>query len=97
MEYKIPKEVKLIVEKLEAKGSEAYLVGGCVRDLMLKREPKDWDVTTIARPEEIQKLFPKSVYENKFGTVGVKIPRSLRATGTPAEGLGPTSRQMSWK
>lgn len=68
----IPKEVKNIIEKLEKAGFEAYIVGGCVRDLLRKIEPKDWDVATSARPEEIQKIFPDSVYENQFGTVGIK-------------------------
>lgn len=57
---------------LEKAGFEAYLVGGCVRDIMLGREPKDWDITTNATPDEIQAIFPDSVYENKFGTVGIK-------------------------
>ncbi len=61
-----------MVEKLLASGYQAYLVGGCVRDLILAREPKDWDVATDATPEKIQKIFPESVYENQFGTVGVK-------------------------
>ena len=69
----IPKAVKEILEKLEAEGFEAFLVGGCVRDLLLGKEPKDWDVATNAKPEEIQKLFPDSFYENEFGTVGVKV------------------------
>ena len=56
---------------MESAGFEAYLVGGCVRDLLLGRTPQDWDVTTSARPEKIQELFPKSFYENKFGTVSV--------------------------
>ena len=56
---------------MESAGFEAYLVGGCVRDLLLERIPQDWDVTTNARPEKIQELFPKSFYENKFGTVSV--------------------------
>ncbi len=68
----IPQEVKNIIEKLQEKGFEAYAVGGCVRDLILGKKPKDWDVTTNASPEEIQKIFPESVYENEFGTVGVK-------------------------
>ena len=68
---KIPKEVNLINEKLKKARYEAYVVGGCVRDLLLNQEPKDWDITTNARPEKIQKLFPKSFYENKFGTVTV--------------------------
>jgi poly(A) polymerase/tRNA nucleotidyltransferase (CCA-adding enzyme) len=53
-------------------GFEAYLVGGCVRDLLLGRTPKDWDLATNAKPQEIQTLLPDSVYENEFGTVGVK-------------------------
>lgn len=68
----IPQEVIKISQDLSKKGFEAYLVGGCVRDLLLGREPKDWDITTNARPEEIQKIFPDSVYENEFGTVAVK-------------------------
>src|SRR3989344_2741188 len=80
-------EIKEIGSALEKAGFEAYLVGGCVRDLLLQEMrtthstgsglasagPKDWDITTNAKPEEIQKLFPDSVYENNFGTVGVKI------------------------
>ncbi len=69
---KIPKEVKEVWFKLIENGFEAYLVGGCVRDLILKRKPKDWDITTNAKPEEIQKIFPNSFYENRFFTVGVK-------------------------
>jgi tRNA nucleotidyltransferase (CCA-adding enzyme) len=67
----IPKEVNLILEKLIGKKYEAYVVGGCVRDLLLDKKPKDWDITTNAKPEEIKKIFPKSFYENKFGTVTV--------------------------
>lgn len=72
MELKIPKEVKVIAKELEKNGHQAYLVGGCVRDLFLKREPKDWDIATDATPTEVQKIFSDSVYENSFGTVGVK-------------------------
>jgi len=66
---KIPKEVKQVIDKLKDKGFEAYIVGGCLRDILLERIPQDWDVTTSARPEEIQKIFKKSFYENKFLTV----------------------------
>lgn len=69
----IPKEVKTILEKLEEKGFEGFIVGGCVRDLLTNQTPKDWDITTNATPEEIQKVFPDSFYENEFGTVGVKV------------------------
>ena len=71
---KIPEEVSYVTETLENAGFEAYLVGGCVRDLILDKQPKDWDVTTNAKPEDIMYLFDKTVYENTFGTVGVCIP-----------------------
>lgn len=70
--HKIPQEVVNISDTLSKAGFENFLVGGCVRDLILGREPKDWDITTIATPEEIQGFFPDSFYENDFGTVGVK-------------------------
>lgn len=68
----ISQEIKNISNELNKAGFEAYLVGGCVRDLLLGRKPKDWDIATNAKPKEIQKIFPDSVYENKFGTVGIK-------------------------
>src|SRR5437879_170925 len=78
----IPKEVLDIGERLCEKSFEAYLVGGCVRDLLLGREPKDWDIATNATPDKVQELFmlwkggtpedPSTVYENDFGTVGIK-------------------------
>jgi len=67
----IPPEVVNAVTALEKGGFQAYLVGGCVRDLFLGRVPKDWDITTNANPEQIQSLFPKTIYENIYGTVGV--------------------------
>ena len=70
---KIPKEVSHVTDTLEEAGFEVYLVGGCVRDLLMGREPKDWDVTTNAKPEQIIGLFEKTVYENTFGTVGVVL------------------------
>ena len=70
--YPIPEEVSSVAAGLRSAGFEAYLVGGCVRDLFLKRTPKDWDITTNAKPEDIQRIFPDSYYTNDFGTVGVK-------------------------
>lgn len=70
---KIPNQISEILSKLEKAGFQSYIVGGCVRDLMLGREVKDWDLTTSALPEEIMKIFPESFYENDFGTVGIKI------------------------
>lgn len=71
----IPSEVLRVTATLAAGGFDAYLVGGCVRDLLLGRTPKDWDVTTNATPEQIQALFgeDETFYENNFGTVGVKV------------------------
>ncbi|PIT93436.1 hypothetical protein COU00_04280 [Candidatus Falkowbacteria bacterium CG10_big_fil_rev_8_21_14_0_10_43_11] len=89
----IPKQIKEILENLEKAGFEAYVVGGCVRDLLLlaslgratnaahanvRMNPNDWDITTNARPEKILKIFPDSKYENKFGTVLVKISEEER-------------------
>jgi len=72
MRLSVPKEVFDIYNRLIENNHKAYLVGGCSRDLIIGREPKDWDITTDARPPELQLLFPESVYENQFGTVGVK-------------------------
>lgn len=74
--FKIPEEVKNITEKLESENFEAFIVGGCVRDLLTGKTPKDWDITTNANPEQIQAIFPDSFYENNFGTVGVKNEES---------------------
>jgi len=64
-----PKEVEQIIKKMEEESFEAYVVGGCVRDFLCGKKPNDWDVTTDAKPKKIRKIFPKSFYENKFGTV----------------------------
>ena len=85
----LPKEVKEIIATLNKVGFEAYAVGGCVRDFILEREPYDWDITTNAKPEEIQKIFKNSVYENQFGTVAIKISNEdekLSAKGGSASG-----------
>ncbi len=68
----IPKEVKLVIEKLKKERFSAHIVGGCVRDFLRGIKPQDWDVATNAKPKEIQKIFPKNFYENKFLTVTVQ-------------------------
>ena len=68
----IPKEAQDVVKKLKENGFEAFVIGGCVRDLLVGREVEDWDVATVARPEEIQKIFPENFYENKFLTVTIQ-------------------------
>ena len=75
---KIPKEVSHVTDTLEKAGFEAYLVGGCVRDLIMDIAPKDWDITTNAKPEQIIALFEKTIYENTFGTVGVVVSRATQ-------------------
>ncbi len=57
----IPPKANHIVKTIQAAGFEAYVVGGCVRDSILGREPMDWDITTSARPEEVKALFPRTV------------------------------------
>lgn len=83
----IPKEVKSTVDKLKKAGFEAYIVGGCVRDLLRGADPEDWDIATNAKPEEIGKMFPKNFADNKFGTVtvltGSKIPKLKEIEITP--------------
>ena len=92
---KIPKEISHATRTLEEAGFEAYLVGGCVRDLLMDRHPKDWDVTTNATPEQIIALFEKTVYENTFGTVGVVLPL-LRGSGlNQTEGVVPRETDPS--
>ncbi|MDP3763938.1 MAG: HD domain-containing protein [bacterium] len=71
LKFEIPEEVKNISRTLSDAGFESFLVGGCVRDLVIEKKPKDWDIATNATPEEIIKLFPKTFYENEYGTVGV--------------------------
>lgn len=68
----LPPEVQQVLQALTQNNYEAYVVGGCLRDLLLGLEPKDWDVTTNALPEQIQKVFPKTLYLNIFGTVTVR-------------------------
>ncbi|NSB15571.1 CCA tRNA nucleotidyltransferase [Clostridium beijerinckii] len=71
---KIPKNVALIIDRLLENGYEAYMVGGCVRDCILGKEPKDWDITTNAKPLEVVELFDKVILTGlKHGTVTVML------------------------
>lgn len=80
MRLTIPREVQDVVALLTYNNHEAYLVGGCVRDALRGAVAHDWDVATNAEPEQIQALFPEHVYENRFGTVGVKTGSEDAAT-----------------
>lgn len=69
----IPEEILGVYKKINEANFEAYLVGGCVRDMLLKKSIKDWDMTTNATPEQILKIFKDGFYDNKFGTVGLPM------------------------
>ncbi|NCC00476.1 MAG: CCA tRNA nucleotidyltransferase [Clostridia bacterium] len=72
MKMYIPEEAEIIIRELMAAGFEAYAVGGCVRDSILGRVPEDWDITTSARPEQVKKIFPRTVDTGiEHGTVTV--------------------------
>jgi len=77
MKFKLPLTIIKVLQTLESGGFKGYVVGGAVRDLLTKTATTDWDFTTDATPEEIQKLFPDSYYDNKFGTVGVKLEEKI--------------------
>ena len=70
----IPKPAKEILDSLHDAGYEAYVVGGCVRDSILGREPGDWDITTSARPEQVKKIFGRTIDTGiAHGTVTVMM------------------------
>lgn len=72
----IPGEALVIIERLEAAGYEAYVVGGCVRDMLMNREPNDWDITTSAKPEQVKAVFERT-YDTgiEHGTVTVILDK----------------------
>ena len=68
----IPGKAQYIIDTLTSAGYEAYVVGGCVRDSIMGREPQDWDITTSAKPEQVKALFPRTVDTGlQHGTVTV--------------------------
>jgi tRNA nucleotidyltransferase (CCA-adding enzyme) len=70
-DFQIPKEVIEVTKTLEKAGFEAFIVGGCVRDLILGRTPKDWDVTTNAAQIKLSPYLRRLFTKMSFGTVGV--------------------------
>ena len=83
----IPKEIKNIIEKLADAGFEAYIVGGCVRGFLLDAEPKDWDVTTNAKPEEIQKSMQGLIALRKAELQAIELRKSAAAIPAIAKAL----------
>ena len=75
--------MKAIIDTLQAKGFEAYAVGGCVRDSILGRKPDDWDITTSARPEQVKKIFQRTVDTGlAHGTVTVLLGSGVHEVTT---------------
>ncbi|MDQ2952425.1 MAG: polynucleotide adenylyltransferase, partial [Chloroflexota bacterium] len=72
IQLRVPADVEKVVDRLIDAGRDAYVVGGSVRDALRGVDPHDWDVTTDAMPEQIQKVFKRSLYNNRFGTVVVR-------------------------
>lgn len=74
MKMKLPENVNRIIHRLQKEGYDAYAVGGCVRDTLLGRRPKDWDITTSARPEVVKSLFSHTIDTGiQHGTVTVML------------------------
>jgi len=74
IEINMPKDVKYIIETLNNKGFKAYIVGGCVRDVLLDKAPTDWDIATDAQPQDVKLMFDKIIETGiKHGTVTAVI------------------------
>lgn len=74
MTLKIPENINFVLETIEKAGAQAYIVGGCVRDMILGKKPFDFDITTNALPEKIVSLFEHTICTGlKHGTVTVMI------------------------
>ncbi len=93
--FKIPKKALFVIDRLTKNGYKAYIVGGCVRDILLGKMPNDFDVTTSAKPEEIIKLFEKTIPTGiKHGTVTVLIENEpIEVTTFRTEGIYTDNRR----
>lgn len=81
----IPPYIIETIADIKASGYEAYIVGGCVRDFLMGRTPKDWDITTNAWPQDILEIFPDAKYENTFGTVILPVRQAAAKEGEKGE------------
>jgi tRNA nucleotidyltransferase (CCA-adding enzyme) len=75
---KFPEYIEGIYKKFRDSNHELFLVGGSIRNLLLQKEVKDWDMTTDATPEQMLKLFPNAFYDNQFGTVGIPVEENSK-------------------
>lgn len=89
MKITLPGKVTMIINNLQLHGYEAYAVGGCVRDSILAKQPEDWDITTSAKPEEIKRLFRRTVDTGiEHGTVTVLLGKdSFEVTTYRIDGM----------
>jgi tRNA nucleotidyltransferase/poly(A) polymerase len=79
MTTQIPESLIKVANHFITAGYSLYLVGGCVRNMLLDLPVKDWDLTTNATPEQMLVLFPDSFYDNSFGTVGIPVDKDTDA------------------
>ena len=78
MKIELPRKVLFIINNLQYHGYEAFAVGGCVRDSILARRPQDWDITTSAKPQEIKRIFKRTVDTGiEHGTVTVLLGKDM--------------------
>ena len=98
----LPKNVENIIGSLEEHGFEGFAVGGCVRDSLLKKTPKDWDITTDALPVDMKKIFKKTFDTGiAHGTVTVLMDgvgyelTTYRIDGNYSDGRHPDSVSFS--
>lgn len=76
MKIEIPENAQFIINTIMEAGFEAYVVGGCVRDSLLGRTPKDWDITTSATPNQVKSLFRRTIDTGiQHGTVTVMLDK----------------------
>lgn len=102
MQIELPYAVEEIISRLNAHGYEASAVGGCVRDSLLGRKPEDWDITTSARPEQVKKIFPRTIDTGiAHGTVTIMIHKvgyevtTYRIDGEYEDGRHPKEVQFT--
>src|ERR1700683_3213655 len=94
----LPVDVLGLCNVLQSAGKRAWVVGGCVRDLILEREVNDWDIATDARPDELLRIFPRAIPTGiEHGTVTVLVSgksyevTTLRGEGAYSDGRRPDS------
>ena len=102
MEIRIPAPAEEIINRLYEHGYEAYVVGGCVRDMLLGREPGDWDITTSALPRQVKEVFRRTVDTGiQHGTVTVMMGKegyevtTYRVDGEYSDGRHPDSVEFT--